>query len=188
MSTALAIGPVRVKSETSTESESLRWPSGWDALTVSRDDIVFSTIRSGVLGVEITVRNTGSRPSEPSFAILRAAPLGAFVPWRPLGVLKIPAIAPARTAAIRHEVRYTPPAVLGSADKIPPNRLLTALGLDEPESSRRKNDLADDPLALLGRGSVYWAGNLNLFFPSADVERHCAQALRIYPGKVNMAL
>lgn len=188
MSAAVATGPARVKFETDIEPKSLEHPTPSCALTVIREDINFSTIRPGVLGVEIAVRNKGPRRSEPTFGILRSAPLGAFVPWRPLAVLQIPAIAAGGSVVIRHKVRYRAPAVLGSADKIPPNRLLTALGLDEPEPSRRKDRLPDDPMALIGRGSAYWAGNLNLFFPAADVERHTAQALRIYPGTVNMAI
>src|SRR5205823_25444 len=48
--------------------------------------------------------------------------------------------------------------------------------------------LAPDLLALLGQGGVHWAGNLNLFFPGKDVERHTAAALRVEPGCTNLAM
>src|SRR5438067_2103865 len=39
-----------------------------------------------------------------------------------------------------------------------------------------------------GWGGVHWAGNLNVFVGGRDVERHMAQALRVYPGRVNLAM
>jgi len=41
---------------------------------------------------------------------------------------------------------------------------------------------------LLARGNFYWAGNLNVFVGYKAVERHLARALRIYPGRTNLAL
>jgi hypothetical protein len=188
MSTALTHGPASAEFETDTEPDVRHRPTGRGGLTVRREDIVFSTVRPGVLGIEITVHNTGSRRSEPTVGALRSAPLGAFVPWRPLDLVRIPAIPAGGSSAIRREVRCTPPAALGGADKVPPDRLLTALGLIEPEPPHRDNRPADDLMALVGQGGVHWAGNLNLFLGRVDVERHLAQALRVYPGRVNMAM
>lgn len=158
----------------------------WDGLAVGREDIRYRTRRPGVLSIEVTIHNTGPERSAATLGLLRSALLGAFVPWRPLGVLEIPAIEPWGSAVVRHEVRYGPPAALAGADKLPPTRLLTALGLDDPDGDGSR--LPADPLALFGRGGIHWAGNLNIFFPGKDVERHLAQALRIYPGRVNMAM
>jgi len=173
--------------ESRTEPQDAPRGRRWGGLTVGREDIRFRTRRPGVLSIEVTVHNASGERSAPSFAVLRSAPLGAFVPWRPLGLLQIPAIEPGGSAVARHEVRYLPPVALAGADKLPPGRLLTALGLDGPEPDRGDSGLPSDPLALFGRGSLYWAGNLNIFFPGKDVERHLAQALRIYPGRLNLA-
>src|SRR4051812_42990056 len=134
----------------------------WDGLAVDRQDIRFRTRRPGVLSIEVTVHNTGTERSAATFGLLRGAPLGAFVPWRPLGVFEIPAIEPRGSAVVRHEVGYRPPGALAGADKLPPRRLLTALGLDDPDGD--DSALPADPLALFGRGGIHWAGNLNIFF------------------------
>jgi hypothetical protein len=173
--------------------------ANWHNLHVAREDIVFFTPRPGVLRVEVTVSNRGPGSTQPTAALLRSAPLGAFVPWQPLDVLAVPALAPGESTVVTGEYRYDAPEVLGSIDKLPPNRVLVALGLGEPDRERRRRraagpgvagvapKLATDLLALFQQGGVHWAGNLNLFFPSADVERHVAQALRVYPGCVNLA-
>ena len=174
------------RTESFTERQEAPQTGVWDGLTVSREDIRFQTRRPGVLSIEVTIHNTGTERSAATFGLLRSAPLGAFVPWRPLGLLEIPAIEGRRSTVVRHEVRYQPPAALAGADKLPPSRLLTALGLDDRDGD--SSQLPADPLALFGRGGIYWAGNLNIFFPGKDVERHLAQALRIYPGRVNLAM
>ncbi len=51
-----------------------------------------------------------------------------------------------------------------------------------------QGQLPADPFRLLGQPNVHWAGNLNIFVQGRAVERHLAQALRIYPGRVNMAM
>lgn len=160
-------------------------PLGWSDLRVDREDIGFSTIRSGVLKIEITVHNDGKSRSAPTVALLQSAPLGAFARWRPLGIVNVPSIKPRGSTVVRHEVEYRPAVALGGAEKIPPSRLLTAL---DPEDADPNRGLADDLLGLLGQGGVHWVGNLNLFFPGKDVERHLAQALRVYPGRVNIAM
>lgn len=186
MATALATRAER--SEPASELLDRAGVPSWDGLTVGREDIRFHTVRPGVLAIEITIRNSGAEWSSPSVAMLRSAPLGAFVPWRPLGVVRVPAIEPGGSAVVRHEARYRTPAALGGADKPPPGRVLTALGLDDRDADRPQSELPADPLSLFGRGGVHWAGNLNIFFPGKDVERHLAQALRIYPGRVNLAM
>jgi len=203
---------------TSTAPVSQVRPSGLPSLSVEREDIVFGTLRPGRLFAEITIHNTGEERSETTVAVLQSAPLGVFVPWQPLGVIRVPSLAPGGSTTIREEFTYTTPQVLGSIDKLPPERLLTALGLGEPDKNTRQpappqnpslvpallallqqggappaasadqQTPATDLLALVQQGSPHWAGNLNLFFPGADVERHVAQALRVYPGRVNLAM
>jgi hypothetical protein len=41
---------------------------------------------------------------------------------------------------------------------------------------------------LVGRGQPHWAGNLNVFIGAQPVERHLAKALRVYPGRANLAM
>lgn len=56
-------------------------------------------------------------------------------------------------------------------------------------TSRARASLAFDLLELLGRGGTHWAGNLNVFLGrQRRVERHRAPALRIHPGKRNLAV
>ena len=110
------------------------------------------------------------------------------------GFFQVPALEPGESIVVASEYEYDTPQTLGSIDKVPPERVLTALGSEEPGRRRRRQSRpsgnpapAPDLLSMLGMGGMYWAGNLNVFFPGADVERHAAQALRIYPGRVNLA-
>jgi hypothetical protein len=48
--------------------------------------------------------------------------------------------------------------------------------------------LPSDPLQLLSRANPHWAGNINVLIGRQAVERHLAQALRIYPGRTNLAV
>ena len=52
----------------------------------------------------------------------------------------------------------------------------------------RGGSLAPDVFDLVGRGQPHWAGNINVFVGSQPVERHLARALRIYPGRTNLAM
>jgi hypothetical protein len=169
--------------------------AGRGVLSVGREDIRFTTAEPGLLVVELTVRNAGDTPTAPTAAVLGSAPLGVFVPWQPLGVVQVPSLGPGESAVVEKQYRYDTPQPLGGVDRLPPDRVLTALGLNEPDRNRRRQragaagpGLAPDLLALLQQGGPHWAGNLNLFFPGADVERHVAQALRVYPGRVNLAM
>ena len=166
----------------------------WRQLRVEREDIVFTTVSPGLLRTEITIHNESTHRTEPTVGVLQSAPLGVFVPWKFLDVVRVPSLEPGEATVVRGEYRYETPLALGGLDKLPPDRVLTALGLGEPDRDPARNPppapavLAPDLNALLRQGSPYWAGNLNLFFPGKDVERHVAQALRIYPGCVNVAM
>ncbi len=63
-------------------------PAAGASLIVERADIQFSDISPGRVAVAVLVRNDGDEPSAPTAAVLSAAPLGAFVPWRPLAVVR----------------------------------------------------------------------------------------------------
>jgi hypothetical protein len=41
---------------------------------------------------------------------------------------------------------------------------------------------------MVGQEQPHWAGNINVFVGGKAVERHVAKALRVYPGRMNMAM
>ncbi len=160
-------------------------------LHVEREDITFSTLADHQVAVRIRVRNRGRQRSRATTALLQAAPLGAFVAWRPLTVVAVPALEPDEEYVVSADARRVAPAVLGDASRVPPQRLLTALANDDDPNRRDRTAAAPLPadlLDLLGRPNPHWAGNLNIFLSSRPVERHLAQALRVYPGRVNLAM
>jgi hypothetical protein len=178
-------------------------------LRVRRTDIEFSSPTRESVAVAVTVRNEGEARSEPTAVLMSAAPLGAFVAWQRIAVVPVPSLLPGQRTILRTTALRRRPKRLGRPDRVPPRRLLIALG-SEDEPARRSDPRGADllrllfrgPLApdrtapilpadlmeLLGQGSVHWAGNLNIFLGGQAVERHMAQALRVYPGLVNMAM
>ena len=181
-------------------------------LHVERENILFGNVSPECVSIEITVRNPGEEPSQRTLALLSAAPLGAFVPWQPLGGLfDVPALDPGESHVVSFGALRPKIKPLGPPDRVPPWKLLTALGaqddpsrqpaspaqsladwmgswLDATKRGTDPNTLPADPLELLGRSNPHWAGNLNIFLGKKSVERHLAQALRIYPGRANFAL
>lgn len=187
-------------------------------LSLERTDISFHDVPGDRVRIQVTVRNTGTRSSRPTPMTVESAPLGAFVPWRPLAQLVVPALEPGESREMSVEVARPRPTALGDFDRLPPKKLLTAANSagespDDPAPPRanagltgwinlmrrrqkaaserspaEKNALAPDLWDLAGRGQPYWAGNINVFIGRKAVERHRAQALRIYPGRTNMAM
>jgi hypothetical protein len=170
-----------------------------DLLIVEREGIRFHNVDPRRVEIEITVRNIGDEVSPATDALISAAPLGAFVTWRPLAMLPVRALEPGETEVLRLEVERRFPQVLGTPPRIPPRSLLTALaqddeqpqnspaGLSKPTGGRTLSLLPFDINDVFDRTNIHWAGNLNIFIGGKSVERHLAQALRIYPGKINMA-
>jgi hypothetical protein len=152
-------------------------------LCVDRTDIEFGPGAPGRVAIAITVRNLGEGRSAATRATIEAAPLGAFVPWQPLAQVRVPSLEPGESHVIRLDAARPAPRPLGPPDRVPPRRLLTALGFGE-----HRRTLPADPLELLGRSNAYWAGNLNVFVGARPVERHLARALRVYPGRTNLAI
>jgi hypothetical protein len=111
----------------------------------------------------------------------------------------VPEVMPGRSHRARFVVPRPRPEPLGRhPGDIPPARLLTALGMEEPPRNLRLQTdphtvafqtgvLPADPFEFLGHANPHWAGNLNVFVGERPVERHLARALRIYPGRVNLA-
>jgi hypothetical protein len=170
---------------------------GAASLQVRREDITFANVSPECVHVEITVHNIGEQHSAPTSAALMAAPLGAFVPWRPMILLPVSAIEPGGSTVLKADFLRPATAPLGPPDRVGPRQLLTALGAADnqpgknvaaPPQAPRRRLLPHDFLEMLGNRNVHWAGNLNVFIGSRAVERHMARALRVYPGKSNVAM
>ena len=183
-------------------------------LEVRRTDITFADVAGDMVEIKIRVRNVGGLPSDPTPVRVESAPFGAFVPWQPLARLLVPALDPGESRELTTVGKRPRPVPLGSFDRVPPRKLLTALGtpdqapgqfggavggmlnalskhgLAKPLHTVSKNgsSLAPDLSDLLGRGQPYWAGNINVFIGAQAVERHVAKSLRIYPGRTNLAI
>ncbi len=177
-------------------------------LHVERTDIAFHNVTRQRVAIAITVRNHGTRRSEETIALVSAAPLGAFVPWRPLTMLTVPALDSDESHVLHAEAPRPAVKALGPPDRVTPRQLLTALGDEDQEPERTPGrrrqrliqqltlnlgdlgtgQLPADLFELMGRGGVHWAGNLNVFVGGKAVERHLAQALRVYPDCLNMAM
>src|SRR6266542_4447382 len=196
----------------------LKVRSGYEAelaeLRVERTDILFHDVAGDRVRIDVTVHNAGVPRSPPTPLRLDSAPLVAFVPWRPLTRLLVPPLEPGESRELTTEVKRPRPAPLGDFNRILPKRLLTAVSSPDSPSwqpgtgflamldlfrrgrttrpSARdlagRASLAPDLSDLLGRGQPYWAGNINVFIGIHSVERHLARALRVYPGRVNLAM
>jgi len=189
--------------------------SGSEAeLRLDRTDISFRDVAGDRVRIEVTVHNDGWLRSTPTVLRIESAPFGAFVPWRPLTRMPVPALEPGESRVVRTEVARPRPAPLGDFKRVPPKRLLTAVSSsDQPSPSNGgasvllwdflwrartgrasggavagKASLAPDLGDLLGHGQPHWAGNINVFIGRKPVERHLAKALRIYPGRTNLAM
>ena len=172
------------------------------ALTLERKDIVFHNPNPEEVEISITLSHVADRPSAPAMVRMQAAPLGAFVPWQPLGDVLVPMLEPRRRHILRFRLQRPRPTVLGDPSQLPIARLLNALARAEPQRAPgaqlllrfgggsigfQTGALPADLFELVGHANPHWAGNLNVFVGVRAVERHLAQALRIYPGRTNMA-
>jgi len=180
-------------------------------LSVERTDITFHEVAGDKVRIQVTVSNTGTRTSQPTAMRLESAPLGAFVPWQPLAKLVVPALEAGESRELSIELKRPRPAPLGDFNRLPPKKLLTAISADPParrprnglaailglldrsqksptDDVSRKDALVPDLWDLVGRGQPYWAGNINVFIGRKPVERHLSRALRVYPGRTNMAM
>jgi hypothetical protein len=186
-------------------------------LRVERRDIRFTTRADGLVEIRIVVTNTGDECSQPTVSVVSAAPLGAFVPWRPIATVPVPELAPGESFTVRTHARRPRPRSLGTFDRVPPRQVLIALAADDDDPPPRRSGfrlrdlvpfrrrpgrsaaasaaaqpaggtLPVDLCDLFARGNPHWAGNINIFVGGRNVERHMAEALRVYPGRANLAM
>jgi len=186
-----------------------------DGLRVERTDICFEDVDECTVRIQVTIHNAGEQRSRPTTMRIQAAPFGAFVPWRPLAVLPVPPLEPGESRELSTEVLRDRPTPLGDFDRVPPRRIVMAANApDQPPApsgngilamlellrrsqaarapgggaTTRTASLPPDLMELVGRQPTYWAGNINIFIGAHRVERHMARALRIYPGRTNLAM
>jgi hypothetical protein len=182
-------------------------------LTVCREEIVFYNVAPGRVRLSVNVANVGPLRSTPTVMRIQAAPLGAFVPWNDLTAIVVPSIGPAGSAEVTAEFS-APQTAPGQFGSVPPDKLWTTVADDdEPEPGpgqgsfpartlvnllqralgrrprqQRPLELPNDPMQVLSGPNPHWAGNINVLLGQQAVERHLAQALRIYPGRTNLAM
>ncbi len=182
------------------------------ALDVQREDLRFFNVTPDRVRIEITVRNPGEARSEPAPLHVQSAPLGAFLPWRLLTSLTVPAIQPGAEVQLQTEVSWPRIRPRGESSQDPPQNVLTATESDDSadprpdplllerdlrrRSTKRRMSISDkgalgllapDVVECFGHRNPHWAGNINVFIGECSVERHMAQALRVYPGRTNTA-
>lgn len=200
-----------------TANPRLNAPSRSEAvLVVDRTDITFHDLTRDSVMIQVKIRNEGEHRSSATSVRLESAPFGAFVPWRPLAILPVPALEPGESRELSVEAARPHPAPLGTFDRVPPTRVITAVkasseeptpqpglgvaallkifrGRQSPARARestvvRSPSLPADLWEWIGREQPHWAGNINVFVGNRAVERHFARALRIYAGRTNLAI
>ena len=176
-------------------------------ILVQRTGIRFHNVDHEHVAIGIEVENLGPATLEPDTLHLEAAPFGAFVRWRPLATLALPALPPGRTV-MRMVVQQPRPRPLGRFSGFVPPSLWTASGFERERRlavdrllavvqpmllagssaiSAPSTTLPPDLLDLLDGARPNWAGNLNVWVGTEAVERHRAPRLRIHAGRGNLA-
>jgi len=185
-------------------------------LVVNRTDITFKDLSRDAVMIQVKIRNEGDQRSRAALIRLESAPFGAFVPWRPLATLPVPMLEPGESRELSVRTIRPHPKPLGDFDRVPPISVLTAqdagpnerppqgggplaatlldlmrrngtIRAENPTAPKRPT-LSPDLWEYLKREQPHWAGNINVFVGDRAVERHCARALRIYPGRRNLAM
>lgn len=159
-------------------------------LVVARSDIEFCDATSECVRIQIKVRNSSDRPSPPRLMSISSAPLGAFLPWRPLVSLTIPSLRPGAKTLVETAATRIRPLPLGRIERIPPGRLVAAFAQHDDADGRSgfKKRVASSIFDLLDPCRAHWVGNINVFVNYRGTERHLAGGLRVQPGRLNSAI
>lgn len=187
-------------------------------LRVKREDIQFYNLAPDRLRIEVRVRNMGYAPSIPETMHLQFAAFGAFVPWTPLQILRVPQIRAGESKLVSTDALIRSDGTLVAADGRTKSAdrnlsaaarrttllrnlrsLLSNVGnqstqnaLNLPASfypgANQGKHLKSLDMNLHQGRSVHWVGNINVLIGNVDVERHAARAFRIYPGLSNRSV
>jgi len=178
-------------------------------LEVQREDIRFWSIGTRLVFLSVEVHNRGDRLTATERMEVRVAPFGAFVESEPVAILDVPPVPPGGSVEVGATFedddegrlrRVSGPARrragLRAASELESSRPLAQdndliafrLGRGMALSERRLSLLAMK--SLLGRvlmETAAFAGNFDVHIRGAKAERHMAQAVRLVPGKENVA-
>lgn len=145
--------------------------TGKENLYLTRHDIRFETVAPGRVHIEVTVHNRGDGASKPTQAILRSAPLGAFLAWTPLTRVDVPSIPARSEHVVQVDAEYDRNEGLNRMARLPSARAQ----LVESSSS-----------GLEGTGN--WIGNIDVHVKGAYAEKHCAGGRLAYGARKNVAI
>lgn len=142
---------------------SLRFPS------IAREHIYWQTLDIGIVEISIELVNHSEEPTTEDTLIIEAAPLGAFVPNRPLTRVAVGSLDPGERRSV--SVFVSRDALQGASLAAPP--------IDRTVLPKSIGAILDATKAM------HWIGNLNVYFdrePKNAVERHCAFNLKVPAG------
>jgi len=152
--------------------EGIRWSGG-----VNGEDLV----------IELEFENPAARPTRMMSAIVQIAEFGAFVPWRPLTVVRVPPIPPGGRRTVTTAVDPDDPKDLAI-----PGFGRHASVNPRPVSGWGWHALLARLVGTEQAASMphpHFVGNLNVFVPgSKPVERHVNRTIKLDPDNHNLAL
>ncbi len=111
-------------------------------LRVDRTDIDFFNRQRQRVRIQVTVHNASDAWSRPTGMRLQAAPLGAFLPWKELGEVRVPVMAPHGSVQVEMDALAKRSRPLGDFSNVPPRQLLVALAGDDDDREQRERAAA----------------------------------------------
>ena len=134
--------------------------------TIAREYIQWQTLDIGIIEISIELVNGSDEATSDGMLIIEAAPLGAFVPNRPLTRVAVGSLDPGERRSVSVFVSRN---ALDGASPIP-------LPIDRTVLPKSIGAILD------ATKTMHWIGNLNVYFDrdsSHSVERHCAFNLKV---------
>src|SRR5262245_51241199 len=165
-------------------------PHAVPTLQFSRKDLEFRFDADGMVDISLHVTNPGAGMSPPRRGRIEVAAFGAFLPWEPLTTFKVPRLRPGESTLIK--LRVPRMALGGELPPEPPREPKPVLPLIARAPGTIEDLLTSAMSAFRGverrePGAPIFAGNLNVHIGKTSVERHLSGALRVYPGRINVA-
>jgi hypothetical protein len=137
--------------------------------SIARQYIQWQTLDIGIVEISIELVNSTDEPTSDGMLMIEAAPLGAFVPHRPLTRVAVGSLEPGERRSM--SVFVSRDALNGASPAMPP--------IDRTSLPKSIGAILD------ATKSMHWIGNLNVYFdrdPKDSVERHCAFNLKVPAG------